>query len=166
MLQAQQLNIQATLALNLGQPDRAYQLWQQAETQYHALQDQFGIQLSQLNQAQALQNLGHYRQARTQLERLQQSLNPNSAPLLQAKTLLSLGTTLQMLGELDLAETRLTQSQTIAQTLPQPTIQAEILLQLAQLASTQDADQAQPIDRASSAISKRRPSALHPQSKP
>ncbi|MBE9032129.1 hypothetical protein IQ266_20530, partial [filamentous cyanobacterium LEGE 11480] len=100
LLQAQQLNIQATLALNLGQPDRAYTLWQQAETQYKSLNDQFGQQLSQLNQSQALQNLGHYRQARTHLERLQQSLKPDSDALLQAKTRLSLGTTLQMLVEL------------------------------------------------------------------
>ncbi len=79
-LSAQVFSIQGHLFFSLGEYAQALEHWETAENQYQQINHQEGIFQSQLNQAQALQELGLYRRAEQQLIDLQQelTLQPNS----------------------------------------------------------------------------------------
>jgi CHAT domain-containing protein len=124
-LSAQNLNIQGTLWLNLGDYNLALLTWQQSEALYQKLQDTWGIALSQINQAQALQALGQQNQARSLLEQIQ---IPPNAPTLQANLGLRLGIALQVLGDRPGAKTQWENS--LAQA--PPDLKAELLNHLGQ----------------------------------
>ena len=96
--QAQTLNRQGAAYLAAGQANLALQTWQQAAKIYANFQDREGIIGTQINQAQAFQSLGSYRQALTILRTVELKLatEPNSP--LKARALLSLGNTLKSLG--------------------------------------------------------------------
>ena len=108
-----------------GQFATALAFWQAVETRYQERQDDRGILLSQIHQAQALQALGWHRRARVQLQRVNQDLAILSPELpsakaqgsltipdltLKALALKSLGLALQATGDLDQAQARLEQS--------------------------------------------------------
>jgi CHAT domain-containing protein len=63
LLLAQALNAQGRLALSRGQPETAFTLWQQTAALYQQMEDAIGVLGSLLNQAQALERMGQYRQA-------------------------------------------------------------------------------------------------------
>lgn len=73
LILAKVLNAQAHLELATGKPAEALKTWQEAATNYRKAGDSQGEIGSQINQAQAMQSLGLYRQAKTTLEQLAKS---------------------------------------------------------------------------------------------
>ena len=116
-LYGQALNIQGRLELTRGNAENALTSWQRAEEVYQEAGDQIGILGSQLNQAQALQNLGLYRRSQKILEATAQQIQEQSDPQLKISGLRSLGMALQITGDLNLAQEVLEQSLAIAQEL-------------------------------------------------
>ena len=112
-LLAQILDIQGQLHLNRGQFDQALQSWQQTSQLYQAIADVKGQFNSQINQAQAYQELGMYpracqillnaltiEQKDCQLTTIQLKNLPADQPLsLQILALKQLGNILRMLGK-------------------------------------------------------------------
>ncbi len=117
LLYAQLLNTQGSYQFRTGQTETALETWKQAEQRYRKLGDVRGIALSQINQTQALQVLGYYRQARRTLEQLRRDLASLPDSLLKAKALQSLGVTLQVVGDLEQSRVVLSKSLVIAQRL-------------------------------------------------
>lgn len=127
---AQVLNTKGSIQLAMGQPEAALESWQQAEKTYAQAKDDVGILGSQINQGQALQTLGLYRRAQMLLEQVNARLQtqPNSA--LKVLGLKSLGTVLQVTGNLHHSEKVLKQSLAIAQQLNPPLDTSELLFNL------------------------------------
>ncbi|NEQ48975.1 MAG: CHAT domain-containing protein [Leptolyngbya sp. SIO3F4] len=114
------LNTYGSIQLALGQPEAALETWQEATGYYQQLDDLVGQLGSQLNQAQALQTLGFYRRAKTLLHELTKAVESETDPLLKVTTLRSLGTLLQITGDLEQSQSLLEKSLAIAETLEQP----------------------------------------------
>ncbi|MEO0684996.1 MAG: tetratricopeptide repeat protein [Cyanobacteria bacterium J06649_11] len=117
LLYAQVLNTSGSLQLKTGNPQIALDSWKQSEQIYRKLDDATGIILSQINQAQALQNLGFYRRGRNKLEQVAKDLDKLPDSLLKARGLRSLGNVLQAVGDLDNSQKVLSQSLEIARNL-------------------------------------------------
>jgi CHAT domain-containing protein len=98
---AQQLNQRGAALLAAGKPDKALAAWQEAYQLYAKLKDPQGTIGTKINQAQALQSLGFYRQALLTLQSVNTSLQnrPNSS--LKVQGLLSLGNSLRALRILE-----------------------------------------------------------------
>jgi CHAT domain-containing protein len=92
--QAQVLNQQGSEYLAAGRPQLALANWQQAHQIYVALQDKEGMMGTNINQAQAFQALGFYRQALLVLRSVQANLQKEPNSLLKVRSLHSLGNTL------------------------------------------------------------------------
>ncbi|NET33308.1 MAG: CHAT domain-containing protein [Cyanothece sp. SIO1E1] len=107
---AQALNTQGSLQFATGKVVAALATWQQAEAIYTRADNPAGKLGSQLNQAQALQALGQYRQAQALLERLVAALQAQPDTLLKADGLRSLGVALQTVGDLVQSKALLEQS--------------------------------------------------------
>lgn len=137
LLYAQLLNTQGSYQFRTGQTEIALATWKQAEQHYRKLHDVQGIVLSQVNQTQAMQVLGLYRQARRTLEQLRQDLVSLPDSLLKVKGLQSLGVTLQAVGDLAQSQVVLSESLLIAQQLSAKSAIAETLLQLGNTANAQ-----------------------------
>lgn len=114
-LYAQILNTQAHYQLNTGNTQAALETWKQAESIYKSLKDTQGIILTQINQAQALQNLGFYRRSRNILEQVNKNLQTVTDLSLKAKGLMSLGVALEVVGDLEKSQSVLSESLTIAE---------------------------------------------------
>ena len=113
-LWAQVLNTKASLSYHLGQAEPALDLWAQAEDSYRRANDDQGILGAQINQAQALQSLGFYRRSRQQLEAIAQQLSSMPDSELKVNGLRTLGTALQVLGDLSASRAALFESANIA----------------------------------------------------
>ncbi|MEO1402343.1 MAG: CHAT domain-containing protein [Cyanobacteria bacterium J06635_1] len=111
------LNLQGQLQLALGQPEHGIETWKQAAAAYASAADPMGQLGAQLNQARALQSLGHYQQSRQLLEQALSETQAQSDPAVRATGLQLLGTALQAVGDLARSQTLLTDSLAIAQTL-------------------------------------------------
>jgi CHAT domain-containing protein len=109
-LRAQILNVKGSLQLARGQTEAALSTWQAAEEQYAKAGDETGKLGSQINQAQALQNLGLYRRSHLLLERVGQQLRSQEDSTLKATGLRSLGMALQVTGNLKQAREVLQES--------------------------------------------------------
>jgi CHAT domain-containing protein len=98
---AQQLNQRGAELLAAGKPDKALAAWQEAHQLYAKLKDPQGTLGTKINQAQALQSLGFYRQALLTLQSVNTSLQnrPNSS--LKVQGLLGLGNSLRALKILE-----------------------------------------------------------------
>lgn len=114
-LWAQVLNTQASLVFQLGQAEKALEIWQQAENYYRQADDISGRLGSQINQAQALQSLGFYQRSKQHLTKIAEQLNDLSDSELKVTGLRSLGTALQILGDLSASREVLFQSVEIAE---------------------------------------------------
>ncbi len=114
---AQSLNAKGRLQLGMGQAEVALSSWQQAEGIYQQAEDEIGKLGSQINQAQALQNLGLYRRAQKMLQEVAVKLNQQSDPTLKIAGLRGLGIALQTTGNLNYAQEILEQSLAISQQL-------------------------------------------------
>lgn len=98
---AQNLNQRGAELLAAGKPEQALADWQQAHKIYTQLKDANGIIGTKINQAQALQALGFYRQARTTLEQIDRSLQTQPKSALKVRSLLALGNCLRALRILE-----------------------------------------------------------------
>lgn len=114
MLWAQVLNTKAGLSYYLGQAESALAQWEAAEAFYRQAKDDAGMLGAQINQAQALQSLGFYRRSRQQLETIAQQLSTMPDSELKVNGLRTLGTALQVLGDLSASRAALFESANIA----------------------------------------------------
>ena len=138
-LLAQALNIRGRLELKQGQDRAALNTWQQTTTLYERLEDKAGIIRSQINQAQAMHNLGMYFQAEKILtEAIGQFADRDSA--LKATALRSLGNVYRETGDFERSQAILEQSLTVAQAAQAPT--GDIFLSLGNTARAQNKPQA------------------------
>ncbi len=117
---AQALNTQGRLELAMGDAEAALTSWKIAAEVYQQAEDEVGMLGSQLNQAQALQNLGLYRRSQKLLEKTAQQIQEQSEPNLKISGLRSLGRALQITGDLNFAQETLQQSLAISQELDLP----------------------------------------------
>ncbi len=127
---AQALNTQGSLQLAMGQTEAALNTWKQAENVYADAGDKAGMLGSQINQAQALQTLGLYRQAQTTLEQVNEKLQAQPNSLLKASGLQSLGVALQVVGDLQKSQAVLEQSLAITQSVDSSSDTSSILFSL------------------------------------
>ncbi len=134
---AQALNTQGNLALGTGQAEQALTTWEQATALYQQLKDDAGATRGLLNQAQAMRALGLYRRALTTLTQIDQTLQTQPDSLLKAVSLRSLGSNLLLLGEFGQSQAALQQSLKIAQQLQIPTEISAALLELGNVARSQ-----------------------------
>jgi CHAT domain-containing protein len=93
--------------LTAGQPNLALTNWQQAYKLYTQINDREGIIGTEINQAQALQSLGFYRQALVLLRSIESKLQTEPSSALKVRGLLSLGNTLKSLRVLTIKNNRL-----------------------------------------------------------
>ncbi|MCC5899304.1 MAG: CHAT domain-containing protein [Phormidium sp. BM_Day4_Bin.17] len=114
---AQVLNTEAALLLDLGRAEAALEIWEQAERRYQQLGEDSQVLQTRINQAQALHVLGYYRRAQGTLEAVNAQLAERPDSRLKVVSLYQLGNTLRSLGQLDAAQTALTESLAIAKTL-------------------------------------------------
>jgi CHAT domain-containing protein len=98
---AQLLNQQGVDYLATGKPKLALDIWRRANQIYTSLQDKEGIIGTEINQAQAFQSLGFYRQSLSLLQAVQTKLQKEPSSPLKMKGLLSLGNTLKSLRVLN-----------------------------------------------------------------
>jgi CHAT domain-containing protein len=98
---AQTLNQRGADFLAAGKPDKALADWKQAHKLYTQIQDNKGIIGTKINQAQALQSLGFYRQALLNLQEVNTTLQKQSDSDLKMRGLLSLGNSLRALRKLE-----------------------------------------------------------------
>jgi CHAT domain-containing protein/tetratricopeptide (TPR) repeat protein len=128
-LLAQVLNTEASLLLHRGKAEQALDRWEQAQKQYEKAQDSQGSLGSQINQAQALQQLGFNRRARQQLEAINSHLTGLPDSELKVTALRALGNALQAMGDNKGSE-MLQESLTLAEKLNDKTDVSPILLSL------------------------------------
>jgi CHAT domain-containing protein/tetratricopeptide (TPR) repeat protein len=134
-LWAQARNTQAQLLLNMGNAQAALEQWEQAEKDYQQAGDRIGQIGTQINQAQALQNLGFYRRAQQQLVDLGQTLIALPDNDVKVTGLQTLGSAWQDSGNSDEAEKSLEKALELARKLGDRSKQSAILLNLEQIAS-------------------------------
>ncbi|WP_374703954.1 CHAT domain-containing protein [Nostoc sp. CENA543] len=127
---AQTLDIQGRLHLLTGKSELALTTWQKTADIYTQLGDKNGIALARLYQAQALRHQGFNQQAIKQLEQVNQTLKSQDDSLAKAGVLLSLGDTLENVGELEKSRLALEASLAIYQRLKSPENIALTLLSL------------------------------------
>jgi CHAT domain-containing protein len=139
---AQTLEIQGSLQFEQGQPESALATWQQSEAVYREIDDSSGIIRNQINQAQALQVLGFYRQALTLLTELGQRLQSQPDSLTKVVNLRSLGEALQVTGDLEQSRQVLQTSLELSQALQLPQEISATLLSLGNTATVQQDMQA------------------------
>ena len=126
---AQALNIQGNLQLATGKPKAALLTWQQAAANYQEAKDEMGVIGSKINQAQALQTMGLHRRSQKLLTEIRQQLDRHD-PVIKAKVLHSLGTTLQTIGDLNQSEEVLQESLAITEKFNLSAEQASIFFSL------------------------------------
>lgn len=129
-LLAQAQNARGQLHLARGQIQDALNTWKLATATYTQIGDRAGITGSLINQAQALQSLGLYRQANKTLTEVEQSLENQPDTSLKVTGLRSLGNALRVVGNLDKSRQVLQQSLTLAQQLNISSDISSVLLSL------------------------------------
>ena len=134
---AQALNTQGQLQLAQGQAQPALNTWKQATATYTQVGDQAGMIGSLINQAQALQTLGLYRQAKKTLSDVEQALQNQPNTPIKVTGLRSLGNALRVIGDLDQSHQVLQQSLAVAQQLNSPSDISAVLLSLGNTARAQ-----------------------------
>ncbi len=120
LLWAQAVNTQGALQLLQGKTETALETWKRAEDLYTRAEDETGISIARINQAQALQALGQYRRAKSLLEQLIAELQTQPDTLVKAQGLRSLGVALQTIGDPLQSKTILEQSWEISKQLNSP----------------------------------------------
>ncbi len=132
---AQALNTQANLWLQMGQSQTALETWEQAQNFYQQANDTLGVLGSQINQAQALQQLGFYRRSSERLTAINQQLATLPDSDLKISALNSLGTALQKMGDFRGGYDVLAQSLEIANRIGAASQRNAILLNIGKLAA-------------------------------
>ncbi len=98
---AQSLNQRGAESLAAGKPDKALADWQDAHKLYTQIKDPQGMIGTKINQAQALQSLGFYRQALITLQEVHTNLQKQPDSDLKMRGLLGLGNSLRALRTLE-----------------------------------------------------------------
>ncbi|MUG91661.1 CHAT domain-containing protein [Scytonema sp. UIC 10036] len=124
------LNTLGNLQLAQGKGEAALKSWQEAERTYATVGDRLGKTGSQINQAQALQSLGHYRRAQSLLASITEQLQSQPDSLLKMQALQSLGVALQMVGDIQESQEILKQSLAISDRLNSREDTSQILFSL------------------------------------
>ncbi|MFB2920444.1 CHAT domain-containing protein [Aerosakkonema funiforme] len=138
---AQAFEVKGLLQLSVGQPEEALDTWKQAAEIYKQVGDLTGITKSQINQAQALQRLGLYRQAIETLDQINANLKKQPDTPIKVKGMQSLGIALRVVGELDRSQKVLQESLAISQKLSDPELIASSLSGLGNTARLQKKSQ-------------------------
>lgn len=112
---AQALMAQGSLQTALGRPQQALETWQQAAVTYRRFDDVIGLSQAQINQSQALREMGFYRQAVEKLTEVKAVLETQPPSLLQAILWRQLGETQRLTGALTQAQATLRQSLAMAE---------------------------------------------------
>ena len=134
---AQVLDIQGRLQLAQSKAEDALNTWRGAADIYTQLGNDNTIIRNRINQAQALQALGLYRQAQKTLDESIELLQKQPNSLLKVTGLRSLGNVLRVTGDLEKSRQTLQQSLEVAQALPDRQAIADVLLSLGNTARAQ-----------------------------
>lgn len=134
ILLAQALNTRATLAFNQSQFQQAFEIWQEAQTYYTTAGDRLGNWGAQINQAQALKELGFYRRATQELLKINQDLQQVPDSAVKVAGLRTLGTALKAVGNARPGYEALAESLAIARQLNLSTPISGLHNQIGQLA--------------------------------
>lgn len=138
---AQILEVKGLLQLSKGQAEQALDTWKQAASLYQKIGNVTGVTKNQINQAQALQRLGLYRQAIKTLNEVNLTLQQEPDSLLKAKSLQGLGNAWRVTGELEESEKILGQALAIAQKISDAESIGYILLNLGNTVKLQNKSQ-------------------------
>lgn len=110
-------NLRGALALAQSQPVAAIAAFEQATQYYQTAQAVDGLLRTRINQARALQAMGHYRRAIALLTSIEPPLTTQSPSHLTTVGLKTLGDLHRAIGELSISQTLLEQSLQLAQQL-------------------------------------------------
>ncbi|MGK7900262.1 MAG: CHAT domain-containing protein [Hormoscilla sp.] len=124
------LNAKGYLELARGKPDQALETWEKTASYYSKIDDIKGVIGAQINQAEALQSLGMYRQAKKTLKVVEISLQNQPPSVVKSIGLLSLANALRVMGELSDSQKLLQDGLTIAAELEASTAMAAIYLSM------------------------------------
>ena len=125
---ANSLDIRGSIERSQGDSQKALETWQQAAVIYRELDNNEAIVKNQINQAQALQDLGYYRRASKILQSVRAKIIDNSDSFQKIDALLSFGNNLRVMGNLEQSQSVLRQA-AIAKELDEET-KAAVLLSL------------------------------------
>ena len=109
-VRAQILNSQGRLQWKIGDPQKALESFQVAESLYTSASDSEGVIGSQINQAQALQTLGFYRRSYNLLNSIQEKLQALPDSPVKVAGLHNLSNIFRQKGELDSSQKLLEES--------------------------------------------------------
>ncbi|MBW4594109.1 MAG: CHAT domain-containing protein [Brasilonema angustatum HA4187-MV1] len=127
---AQVLDIQGRLQLALSKAEDALNTWRVSVDIYKKIGDYSAVIRNHINQAQALQALGLYRQAEKTLKESTKTLQSQPNSPLKVTGLRSLGNVLQVTGDLETSWQILQQSLEVADSLPDQQAIGDILVSL------------------------------------
>ncbi|AFY39739.1 tetratricopeptide TPR_2 repeat protein [[Leptolyngbya] sp. PCC 7376] len=128
------LNTKGRVFLAQGKAMEAVEAWQGAQKFYRQSGDRQGTIGAQLNEMQALQVLGYFRQANRLTGKVKADLAKQPDDQLKAIALQNFGDLLQVMGTLDEAETQLNAAQELANTLNNDLLQSRIANSLGNIA--------------------------------
>ncbi|MEH2182546.1 CHAT domain-containing protein [Nostoc sp.] len=134
---AQILDIKGRLQLAQGKAEDALNTWRVSLDIYTKIGNKRAVIQNRINQAQALQALGFYRQAEKTLRESTQILQSQPNSPVKVAALHSLGNVVQVTGDLETSRRILQQSLEIASSLPDKEAIADILLSLGNTARVQ-----------------------------
>ncbi len=109
-VRAQVLNRQGRLLLARGKTEQALENFEKTELLYQQAEDKIGVIGSQINQAQALQNLGFYRRSQKLFAQIENKLDTEPNSLLKVKFWHNMGNIWRQGGDLDRSQETLKQS--------------------------------------------------------
>ncbi|BAY47989.1 hypothetical protein SAMD00079811_56080 [Scytonema sp. HK-05] len=134
---AQALDIKGRLQLAQSKAEDALNTWRLSLDIYEKIGDNNAAIRNRINQAQALQALGFYRQAEKTLDESTKLLEKQPNSPLKVTGLRSLGNVVQVTGDLETSRQILQQSLAIASSLPDKQAIGDILLSLGNTARAQ-----------------------------
>lgn len=134
---AQALDIKGRLQLAQNKAEDALNTWQLSVDIYKKIGDNKAVIRNRINQAQALQALGFYRQAEKMLKETTKILQSQPNSPLKVAGLRSLGNVVQVTGDLETSRQILQQSLAAALSLPDKQAVGDILLSLGNTARAQ-----------------------------
>ncbi|MEM6453273.1 MAG: CHAT domain-containing protein [Cyanobacteria bacterium P01_D01_bin.105] len=134
---AQIWNNHANFQFNRGQFEAALMNWRKAEGLYQRLGNSQGVVQAQLNQAEALYDLGFYQRAVALLTNIEADLEAQPSPFLELVTLRRLGNLLRLVKQLEASQAVLARSLTLAEELRLPEEIGETLINLGHTARAQ-----------------------------
>ncbi|WP_348982999.1 CHAT domain-containing protein [Brasilonema sp. UFV-L1] len=127
---AQVLDIKGRLQLALSQAEDALKTWRLCAEIYEKIKDKNAVIRNRINQAQALQALGFYRQAEKTLTQSIKTLESEPNSPVKVTALRSLGNVLQVTGDLETSQQILQQSLEVADSLSDTQAIGDILISL------------------------------------